>query len=163
MSLYYIALQHSIVCVCPCIVCNSCKTTFRNSACVPYFVTWMFPSISEIHISVRQTQTAWCSRLICRVLCSLCARLSSLSGAGPSGLNHQVITFLFGPYRQPIRLRGSMICSWKSTPLRSKSILSERLPKDKVPCDTEDVFVLSVCLFMWPSFSLVALFLFVRS
>lgn len=66
---------------------------------------------------------------------------------GPAAQSHQVLTVLCGLCRQQIRLRGSMICSWKSTPLKSKSILSERLPKDKVPCIIENA-CFSVCVDM---------------
>lgn len=86
-------------------------------------------------------------KVICHVLCSLCGRLSGLGGAGCSELNHQVIIVLCGPRRQQIRLRGSMICSWKSTPLKLKSILSERLPKDKVSCMIENT---CLCVLTWP-------------
>lgn len=96
-------------------------------------------------------------KVICHVLCSLCGRLSGLGGAGCSEPNHQVITVLCGPHRQQIRLGGSMICSWKSMPLKSKSILSERLPKDKVPCVTESArLCLCVCV-CWPGLCFVCI------
>ena len=100
-------------------------------------------------------------KVICHVLCSLCGMLSGLGGAGCSEQNHQVITVLCGPHRQQIRLRGSMICSWKSTPLKSKSIHSERLPKDKVPCIIKKMPVfLCECVCPWSlSFSVYYLYL----
>lgn len=68
----------------------------------------------------------------CHLLCILCGRLHGLGGSSCLELNHQVITVLCGPHRQQTRLRGSMICFSKSTPLKLKSILLEKLPKDKV-------------------------------
>ena len=104
-------------------------------------------------------------KVICHVLCSLCGMLSGLGGAGCSEQDHQVITVLCGPHRQQIRLRGSMICSWKSTPLKLKSIHSERLPKDKVPCIREKYpsFCVCVCVGVWASVCYCLLFVSVHA
>lgn len=105
-------------------------------------------------IHMNPTKKSMMVKMICHVLCSLCGRLSGLVRADYPEPNHQVITVLCGPRRQQIRLRGSMICSWKSTPLKLKSILSERLPKDKVPCviKRERTKCLSLCLCVdWPA------------
>lgn len=95
--------------------------------------------------SCKTSSNSMMLELIYHVERSLCGRLSGLGPANCSELNHQVITVLCGPRRQQIRLRGSMICSWKSTPLKLKSILSERLPKDKVLCIIENA-CLCVCV-----------------
>lgn len=91
-------------------------------------------SPSELR-NTRSCQTCSDSMMLkvnCRLLCSLCGRLHGLGGSSCLELNHQVITVLCGPHRQQTRLRGSMICFSKSTPLKLKSILLEKLPKDKV-------------------------------
>ena len=125
----YISIRSKCVTMC----CNSfasCQALWKKEK-------WniFFPLSAETHArSCKTNSDSVMLKVICHVLCSPCGRLSGLGGAGCSELNHQVITVLCGPCRQQIRLRGSMICSWKSTPLKSKSILSERLPKDKVCC-----------------------------
>lgn len=98
----------------------------------------------DIHIHVKQTSDSMMLKVNCHFVCILCGGLRGLGGSGCSEPNHQVITVLCGPHRQQTRLRGSMICFWKSTPLKLKSILSERLPKDKVLCVCVCVHLTSV-------------------
>ena len=148
----YISIRSKCVTMC----CNSfasCQALWKKEK-------WniFFPLSAETHArSCKTNSDSVMLKVICHVLCSPCGRLSGLGGAGCSELNHQVITVLCGPCRQQIRLRGSMICSWKSTPLKSKSILSERLPKDKVCCiiKKNTVVFLCVCVDLAPVFECV--------
>lgn len=100
-------------------------------------------SVLEVAVTVvpgrdKSPQSCWngSDRAMFKVICLFTwgsrARLSGLGVAECSVSKPQVITVICGPCRRQIRLRSSMICSWKSTPLKSKSILLEKLPKDKV-------------------------------
>lgn len=76
-------------------------------------------------------ETHLCEKKLQQLLGRWNAALRLMAAAALSSTTRWFL-LLCGPCRLQTRLRGSMICSWKSTPLKSKSIRLERLPKDKV-------------------------------
>lgn len=103
----------------------------------------------DLHINAKPAQKARCWLWFAVFYAACEAKLCGLGGAKCSESNPPVITVICGLCRQQIRLRGCMICSWKSTPRKSKSILSEKPLKDKVLCFIENVVLVFVCVCMF--------------